>query len=85
MQGIFKSAELKAAHLKQDMTSHSAEATKLAERLAAAQTQYSAGLAKLVATNKQLQALQSQVRKMTSICMRPDLGFTTHLKPPSCP
>lgn len=58
---MFKSAELRATHLRQSIEGFDAEGKKLAERLAAAQEQYNAGLSKLKATNKQLQSLASSV------------------------
>jgi hypothetical protein len=58
---MFRAAEVKAGHLKQSNEGHTAESKKLVERLAAAQEQYMAGLAKVKATHGQLQSLSSRV------------------------
>ena len=58
---MYKAAEVKAQSLTVTVDSQAAESQKLQERLAAAQEQYSAGLSKLKATNRQLQSLASQV------------------------
>ena len=61
MQSLFKSAETRATYVKENVKFHAAEQQKLMERLTAAQEQYNTGLAKLKATNKQLQSLESSV------------------------
>jgi len=62
LQGMFRTAEVRSGQIKQSIEGHTAESKKLVERLAAAQEQYNAGLAKVKATNGQLQSLLSQAR-----------------------
>lgn len=61
LQALYKSAELKAAQLKDTVKFLSQDQQKLMERLTAAQEQYNSGYSKLKATAKQLASLESTV------------------------
>lgn len=59
---MFRSAERTFASVAESLECHNSEGQKLLQRMAAAEEQYDTGLRKLVATAKQLTALQKRVR-----------------------
>lgn len=61
-EALFRSAERSFASVAEALEGHNTEGQKLLQRLAAAEEQYDTGLRKLVATAKQMSALQSRVR-----------------------
>lgn len=63
-EGAFRSAEVRLKALQDSTTQSAMEARKLEERLAAAQQEYSRGLAKLQGTGQQLLALSRGLRAM---------------------
>lgn len=61
-EAMFRSAERSFASVAESLEGHNSEGQKLLQRLGAAEEQYDTGLRKLVATAKQLSALQKRVR-----------------------
>lgn len=61
-EAMFRSAERSFAAVAESLEGHNSEGQKLLQRMAAAEEQYDTGLKKLVATAKQLSALQKRVR-----------------------
>lgn len=61
LQSVYLAAKRKSEQLGESVEGHAAEATKLTERLASAQTQYLDGMRKVKAASKQLQYLEKEV------------------------
>lgn len=60
-ESVYLAAKRKSEQLGESVEGHAAEATKLTERLASAQTQYLDGMRKVKAASKQLQYLEKEV------------------------
>ena len=61
MQAVYAAAQRKSERLGESVEGFTVEAGKLGQRLVAAETQYIEGLAKVKATNRQLQSLSKEI------------------------